>query len=191
MQCRGALATWGSVGTPRVDPQHPDSLSAAIFAVCFRHCAPRLWCIAAAVLGERTHADDVVQEAAMIGLGKLDSFAPRSSFAAWMGQIVRFVALNHRRKIERHAQNETSRDLEVAAPMSTDEARFDAATTAALGELSEVARMCLLLKTVLELDYAEIAETLEIPAGTAMSHVHRARAQMRASLTAQGTRREP
>ncbi len=122
----------------------------------------------------------------MIGLGKLDDFEPHTSFAAWMGQIVRFTALNHRRKIERHATTATPPD--VAAPLRTDEARFDATTTAALGELSEIARMCLLLKTVLELDYAEIAETLAIPAGTAMSHVHRARAQMRALLLAQEER---
>lgn len=174
-----------------MDPHHPDELAPAVFAECFRHSTPRLWCIAAAVLGDRTHAEDVLQEAAMIGLAKLDSFVPRTSFAAWMGQIVRFTALNHRRKIERYTQSQVPGvDLDVAAPASTDEARFDAATVAALNELGEVARMCLLLKTVLELDYAEIAETLAIPAGTAMSHVHRARAQMRARLSAPTARKD-
>jgi RNA polymerase sigma-70 factor (ECF subfamily) len=156
-----------------------------VFADSFRQCSPALWCIAAAVLGERTHAEDVLQEAAMIGLGKLAAFVPHTSFAAWMGQIVRFTALNHRRKLQRRARSETvsaAPGVGVAAPPVQGEAGFDARTQAALAQLGETARMCLLLKTVLELDYAEIAETLGIPQGTAMSHVHRGRAQMRALL---------
>lgn len=167
------------------DPNHPGSLTPAVFADSFRHCTPALWCIAAAVLGERTHAEDVLQEAAMTGLSKLGAFVPNSNFAAWMGQIVRFTALNHRRKLQRRAQSETASaapDLGIPAPAPSSGADFDARTTAALGTLTEIARACLLLKTVLELDYAEIAQTLEIPAGTAMSHVHRARAHMRALL---------
>jgi RNA polymerase sigma-70 factor, ECF subfamily len=175
------------------DPNHPGSLTPAGFAEAFRHCSPTLWCIAAAVLGERTHAEDVLQEAAMIGLGKLGAFVPHTSFPAWMGQIVRFTALNHRRKLERRARSETvspAPDVGVSAPAQRGEAGFDARTAAALGALGETARMCLLLKTVLELEYTEIAEALGIPQGTAMSHVHRARAQMRALLLDDATTME-
>jgi RNA polymerase sigma-70 factor, ECF subfamily len=186
----------------RADPQHPGSLTPAVFAACFRRSSPALWCIAAAVLGERTHAEDVLQEAAMIGLGKLGAFVPHTSFTAWMGQIVRFTALNCRRKLQRRARSETacaapdvgvsSSSASSASGSSASERAFDARTAAALAELGETARMCLLLKTVLELDYAEIAETLGIPPGTAMSHVHRARAQMRVLLgEADGEEAEP
>lgn len=175
------------------DPSHPGSLTPAVFADCFRHCTPALWCIAAAVLGDRTHAEDVLQESAMIGLGKLDAFVPSTSFAAWMGQIVRFTALNHRRKLQRRAKSETASaapDVGVPAPPLANEAGFDARTLAALDALGETSRACLLLKTVLELEYTEIAETLGIPPGTAMSHVHRARAQMRAVLVDDATTTE-
>lgn len=165
------------------DPSHPGVLTPAVFAASFRRATPALWCIAAAVLGERTHAEDVLQEAAMTGLGKLRSFVPGTSFAAWMGQIVRFTALNHRRKGMRRAANEaTGTVADVPAPPVSVDAAFDARTAAALASLGETARACLLLKTVVELDYAEIAETLGIPPGTAMSHVHRARAHLRTLL---------
>ena len=59
---------------------------------------------------------------------------------------------------------------------------FDDAVLAALNTLGETARACLLLRTILDLSYRELAETLEIPEGTAMSHVHRARAAMRKAL---------
>jgi RNA polymerase sigma-70 factor (ECF subfamily) len=164
-------------------PSHPEILTPAVFAACFRRATPALWCIATAVLGERTHAEDVLQEAAMIGLDKLGSFVPGTRFAAWMGQIVRFTALNHRRKRMRRAKAEvTGTPADVAAPPSAVDSGFDARTAAALASLGETARACLLLKVVVELDYAEIAETLGIPAGTAMSHVHRARVHLRTLL---------
>jgi RNA polymerase sigma-70 factor (ECF subfamily) len=53
------------------------------------------------VLGDRHLAEDAVQEAAVIGLRKIKSFEPGTNFSAWMGQIVRHVALNHRRKYNR------------------------------------------------------------------------------------------
>ncbi|MEM6997175.1 MAG: sigma factor-like helix-turn-helix DNA-binding protein, partial [Myxococcota bacterium] len=52
----------------------------------------------------------------------------------------------------------------------------------ALQTLGETPRTCLLLKTVLELEYSEIADVLGIPAGTAMSHVSRARAKLKKHL---------
>ena len=47
-----------------------------------------------------------------------------------------------------------------------------------LNGLHETQRTCLLLRTVLDLPYREIGKMLDIPNGTAMSHVHRARQQL-------------
>jgi len=52
----------------------------------------------------------------------------------------------------------------------------------ALVSLEETARACLLLRTVLDKSYREISLALDIPEGTAMSHVHRARKAMRRML---------
>ena len=52
----------------------------------------------------------------------------------------------------------------------------------ALRQLPDVARTCLLLRVVREMTYAEIAAALDIPAGTAMSHVHRTRKKLRRLL---------
>src|SRR6185503_13659537 len=67
-------------------------------------------------------------------------------------------------------------------PGEADTGAFDDHVVAGLRELGEVPRACLLLRTLRELSYAEIAELLEIPEGTAMSHVHRARLALRARL---------
>jgi RNA polymerase sigma-70 factor (ECF subfamily) len=52
--------------------------------------------------------------------------------------------------------------------------------------LDEVARACLLLRTVHDMPYKQIAQVLEVPEGTAMSHVHRARQAMRQRLMEEG-----
>ena len=123
----------------------------------------------------------------MHALGKLDSFRPGTSFAAWMGQYVRYVALNHLRRTQRRrrALDAQGDRLAPTPPGAPRETLFDRNVARALGQLSEAQRTCLLLKTVVELEYAEIATLLEIPAGTAMSHVSRARAKMRRLLQAQ------
>ena len=158
-----------------------------------------LWCIAASVLSDRAHADDVVQEAAAISLTKLDQFDPGTSFPAWVGQIVRFVALNELRRRQRQrasavdpdvinstsvrTEQAPSRPLDIAGRLVPEQTAFDDQVAGALGQLDEVARSCLLLRTVREMQYNEIAAILGIPEGTAMSHVHRARATMRRALT--------
>ncbi len=78
-------------------------LSAEEFAGRFQEAARVLWTIAAGVLGDPSEAEDVLQEAALMALAKLDDFDPNTHFTAWMGRFVRNVALNHARKRARRA----------------------------------------------------------------------------------------
>jgi len=183
-------------------PQVASRLSAVRFGELFESHSRKLWCVAAAVMGDRARAVDVVQDAALIALGKLNEFDPASSFGAWMSQIVRYVALNEGRKKRRDmptltdpsimdsAQGrsliERSASVDAQGRVSGFQHEFDDAVCGALESLEETPRTCLLMKTVLELPYVEIAELLGIPEGTAMSHVHRARKAMREHLAAHG-----
>ena len=63
---------------------------------------------------------------------------------------------------------------------------FDDDVLKALDALEETARACLLLRTVMDMPYKEVSLALDIPEGTAMSHVHRARKTMRDRLMAAG-----
>jgi RNA polymerase sigma-70 factor (ECF subfamily) len=173
------------------------------FAEAFTESSRTLWCIAAGVLGNRDAADDVLQDAAMIALNKLEQFDPDTSFTAWTGRIVRYVALNHARRRQR--TRATAMDpvtLDAVTPnrdgavtsaadgrgqLLPDQECFDDDVLNALGGLEEIARACLLLRTVLELPYREIALALDIPEGTAMSHVHRSRRVMRERLRDRAT----
>ena len=168
------------------------------FGCRFKACSRTLWCIATAILGDANLAEDVLQEAAMIALRKLDNFDPKTSFPAWMGQIVRYVALNHARRranlravpVDPDRLNETTvpvpRDrlpLNGRGEIAPDQSSFDDRLLAALETLEETPRACLLLRVIQELPYREIARTLDIPEGTAMSHVHRARRALHETLS--------
>ncbi len=172
------------------------------FSSQFKAASGGLWCIAVAVLGSRTEAEDVLQDAAAIALTKLDAFDRDSSFAAWMGEIVRNVARNSARKHERRRTSATDPvtiDAVRPAPgvepapvlradlgVREDQAEFDDRLMEALSALDEAARICLLLRTLESMSYRDISRVLGIPEGTAMSHVHRSRKALREALAEPG-----
>ena len=180
----------------------PDQLDRDEFAQRLGHCHGRLWGLAAGILGDRNEAEDVVQEAALVALRRLDQFKPGTNFLAWMARIVRFQAFNWARKrIGRRTESVDPGDMdrqiaerptadqkkwadpEQVVELGDDQAEFDDAVMDALRSLAPEARACLLLRIVNELSYREIALMMDLPEGTAMSHVHRAKKVMRSSLT--------
>jgi RNA polymerase sigma-70 factor (ECF subfamily) len=192
----------------RSDASAKGCLTPAAFAERFEGVSRTLWCIAAAVVGDRTAADDVLQEAAMIALGKLDQFEPESNFLGWMARIVRFVALNHGRRRAAHSLvDPDSLDRSRESPLTSqtiiqsehhsavnghgllhrEQNAFDDRVLAALNALEPSARACLLLRVVHHMPYREIARALDMAEGTAMSHVHRARIALRDALSSHAT----
>ena len=169
----------------------PAGLTAAEFTARFQSGARVLWTLAAGLLGDPAEAEDVCQEAFLAAYAKREQFDPATNFQAWMGRFIRNVAANELRK--RARRNTASCDpalLDGGASAVVRERGecaglegFDERLAAGLRELADVPRSCLLLRTLRELSFAEIAELLEIPEGTAMSHVHRARLALRARLS--------
>lgn len=182
----------------------PARLTAAEFTARFQSGARVLWTLAAGLLGDPIEAEDVCQEAFLAAYAKRDQFDPATNFQAWMGRFIRNVVSNELRK--RGRRNTASTDplvldgecvgvdargsagswstyeAEASGGVAFDSDAFDEHLAAGLRELAEVPRSCLLLRTLRELSFAEIAQLLEIPEGTAMSHVHRARLALRARL---------
>ena len=168
------------------------------FASQFQAIHRRLWLIAAACVGDRTQADDIVQEAAIVAFRKRHDFKVDTNFHAWVARIVRHCASNYNRKVagrrtyatdpgsldqvpERQANNQSNDDRRS---FDSDVLGLDDEMRHALEGLSEVARCCLLLRVVDGASYADISDCVGIPEGTAMSHVHRSKKVMRERLDA-------
>ncbi len=167
------------------------------FAAEYRRSFNILWRIAVGVMGDAALAEDVVQEAAIVGLRKIDQFQPGTNFTAWMAKTVKYVALNHNRKEQKHGRKGDSSEFIEQVPEQAPSVRladgtqrerggagFDERVSCALDEVGQMARTCLLLRTLDGLEYSEIASLLGIPPGTAMSHVHRTRKLLRQRLAA-------
>lgn len=193
---------------PAQNQAAPAHLSPQEFAERFQRSARTYWCVAAAVLGSPRDAEDVVQDAACTALGQLDRYERGTRFEAWLTQIVRFHALNRLRSEQKsprplETQVLDKRPASASSPpvkhihtprqgdLSSDQELFDDDVVQALQQLHETARACLLLKTVMEFDYAEIAAVLNIAEGTVASHLHRARQRMRDWLSSDSSSKSP
>ncbi len=184
---------------PNRDNAAPPRDAAADFAQCYRDAYPRLVTIAAAVLGRQEGAEDLVQSAAQITIAKGRRLDGGAAMVRWLAGVVRHCALNQRRQTRSRrtfatdpkdmASVETRPSLHATTPvqpqsgeLQADQTDFDDRLTAALAELSDDARCCLLLRTIHGLSYDEIAELTGLPPGTAMSHVHRSKSRLRSRL---------
>jgi RNA polymerase sigma-70 factor (ECF subfamily) len=171
----------------------------AEFAARFTESFRVLWLVAVGIVSDSASAEDVVQEAALLALSKLNQFQPGTNFTAWMAQMVRFVALNYARKTQKHRAAPLEADEQIGAmpihrgggpdvPLTQrgqlmgDQGHFDDQLMSALSTVGEDARACLFLRILADMEYADIAKVLNIPEGTAMSHVHRARQRLRQRL---------
>src|SRR5512143_586271 len=144
--------------------------------------------------GNRTDAEDVVQDASLRAFRAIREFAGGSA-RSWVLTIVRNTAYSWLRKNPPTAVI-TVEDLEAvelaqANPGGPDGETPEAALIAkvdaeqlraAIAALPTPFRETLVLRDIEGLDYREIAETTEVPIGTVMSRLARARRQLIASI---------
>jgi len=137
------------------------------------------------IAGTTRDADDAAQEAMIRIVRNLDRFDGRSSFGTWVYRIATNSALDELRRRKRQPQlhllrpdDDDSRPTEQAddrAHQPIDAVADRLSIDAILLELPEDFRVPVVLRDVGDLDYAEIAATLEIPIGTVKSRIARGR----------------
>jgi RNA polymerase sigma-70 factor (ECF subfamily) len=143
--------------------------------------------------GNRTDAEDIVQDACLRAFKGLDGFAGGNG-RSWLLAIVRNSALTWLAKNRpkamiltddpEAAERATSPEPDVpASPEAAIIARDDAQRlTAALAALPLPYREALVMREINGASYREIAEITEVPIGTVMSRLSRARALLLQTL---------
>lgn len=143
---------------------------------------PNMRRFAAALTGSRDLADDLVQAACERALAASGSFVPGTRFDAWIFRIIRNLWIDRLRRLRTAGPAEDIADHEdlVGTQGEVDaETRLTfKAVFAAIGELPGEQREVLLLTCVEDLSYRQAAEALDIPIGTVMSRLARARRKL-------------
>lgn len=134
----------------------------------------------------QTDAEDIVQETYMQAWKSFAQFEVGTNCRAWLYKIL-FNKFDHYRrkkatkaKYFQEAEDFVFDNANYSAPVA--EYLTDTQIINALDKLPEHYRLVVLLADVQEFDYKEIAEILNIPIGTVMSRLNRARTQLRKSL---------
>jgi RNA polymerase sigma-70 factor (ECF subfamily) len=128
-------------------------------------------------------AQDLVQDTYVKAFRGRKQFTPGTHLKAWLFTILHNTFRNNRRDSGRDPVDVDSERLDLAAPVDRSGTPEEHLLREALGpdlqaaldSLPEAFRQAVWLRDVEEFSYAEIAEMLDIPAGTVMSRISRGR----------------
>lgn len=138
--------------------------------------------------GNDADAADATQEALIAIVRGLPKFDRRAAFGTWAYRVATNACLDELRRRGRRPRPDPDALLARPAPGSDPgdvvSARID--VDAALATLPVEFRAAVVLRDLCALDYAEIAEVLDIPAGTVRSRIARGRAQIADHLGSPG-----
>lgn len=148
---------------------------------------PRLRRFGYSLTGSMDEADDLVQGACERALLRLDQYERGSRLDSWMFRIMQTTWIDRLRATRRRS---TVNDPEMMAAVPFD-ARIHEQTEARaaldivraeIALLPEDQRLVLALVTVDGMSYKDAAEVLEVPIGTVMSRLSRARKRLGEAL---------
>ncbi|MFY9558529.1 MAG: sigma-70 family RNA polymerase sigma factor [Blastocatellia bacterium] len=146
-----------------------------------------LYRTAARVVGSRTDAEDLVQDAYLQAWKSFHRFEPGTNCRAWLFKILFHVIHHHRRKWYKTKLVQENDELllqdTVAYEPPVPEQLSDEDVLAALDNIPVQYREVVLLADVQEFSYKEVAGTLGVPVGTVMSRLSRGRRLLRTELS--------
>jgi len=140
---------------------------------------PRLRRFALALTGERDKADDLVQDTCERALAHLDQWKPGTSLDSWMYRIAQNIWVDHHRsrkgRGEQHQLDEVENVVGEDGRNVTESRLTLAAVSEGISRLPADQQVLVAMVCVEGISYKEAAGILDIPIGTVMSRLSRAR----------------
>jgi RNA polymerase sigma-70 factor (ECF subfamily) len=165
------------------------------FALIVRQYQTPLFNYVVRVLGgDRALAEDLCQEVFFRVYQALPGFDSRCQFTTWLFQVAKHRVVDELRARERRGRPAVDLDsvpqLQLAAPPTESLEEMDAVWRA-IGTLTLDLKMALLLRDVVGLSYAEIADSLETTLATVKWRIYKAREMVAVELAREGLGRAP
>ncbi|QPM92181.1 RNA polymerase sigma factor [Pseudooceanicola algae] len=148
---------------------------------------PRLRRFARSLTRSEVEADDLVQDACLRALSRSDQWDPAQPLDRWVFRIMRNLWISEMRKrtVRMGQGHVPAEETEELISLSTGEDAIMAAQlNRQIAALPEGLSAILLCVTVEGYSYAEAAQLFDIPQGTVMSRIHRARKTLAAQISA-------
>ena len=146
----------------------------------------RLFAVCRRLTGNDADASDACQEALIAIVRALPKFDGRSRFGTWAYRIAVNASLDELRRRRRRPRPDDGVidqvDVASSRPDTASSVSDRIVLDAAIATLSPEFRAAVVLRDVAGLDYAEIAEALDIPPGTVRSRIARGRAALAEAL---------
>lgn len=168
----------------RPEVSMPADLRADLIALL-----PRLRRFARTLTRSVTEADDLVQEACLRAIDRAGQWDPAQPLDRWMFRITRNLWISEiRKRSVRTGAGEVPAEesTELQAPETGEAGVAAAQLHAQIAALPDDLSSILLAVSVEGYSYAEAAELFDIPLGTVMSRIHRARKTLAARISEAG-----
>lgn len=138
------------------------------------------------IVRNRTHAEDLTQDAFLRAFRALDAFRGDAAVRSWLYRIARNLAINevtrHREFPSDRVPDAPARDLSPSREVETADLRTHLHES--IAELPAALRVPLVLREFEYLTYQEIADTTGLPLNTVRTRILRARRSLRSNLEA-------
>ena len=179
--------------TPEHEPRDAELVrrsqrgDAAAFAALVTRYQDRVFNLCCRMCHNETDALDLAQTTFLRALQNVGRFGGRAQFYTWLFRIAVNVVLTDRRA---RSHQPVALDAAADPPAVPDRREVDGSLLCeqhelqervawALGQLDEEFRAAVVLKDIEDMDYAAIAEVLNVPVGTVKSRIHRGRLVLR------------
>lgn len=149
------------------------------FRSFYERLQPRAISVARRLIGDAAVAEDLAAEAFARAYARWGSVRKHPNPDAWLLRVVGNVAVDH---VRHESRRPAVRGDDVRRDPSADDASLRIDLTEAMRHLSGRQQEVIVLRYLIDLPEDEVATSLGMSTGSVKTHLHRARAKLRAQL---------
>lgn len=165
------------------------------FEELYKLTSPKAYFIALQIVRNEQDAEDILQETYIKVLEKIDEIDPSQSFTGWLYRVVSNKSKNLLKKRntlvfevygDESFEEIPDEEIEFNPEEHLNQGEICREVMAAIDELSDEKRVCIIMKYFAEMTVSEIAESIEVPESTVKNRLYSARKDLKTKFEKNG-----